>query len=88
MKRKGNFVLQEVAGQPLLVPIGTQVLDMNGLIVLNETGRYLWVLLGEDRTVEALAAALAERFDVEPDRAREDIEAFVNEIDGMGMLER
>ena len=88
MKRKGSFVLQEVAGQPLLVPIGMQVLSTNGLVVLNETACYIWELLGEERTVDALATALGERFDVEGDRARADVESFVNEIDRMGLLDR
>ena len=88
MKRKGSFVLQEVAGQPLLVPIGTQVLDTNGLVVLNDTGRCLWELLEQDQTIDTLAEALGERFEVESPRARADIESFVNEIEAMGLLDR
>jgi hypothetical protein len=88
MKRRAAFVLQQVAGQSLLVPIGTQVLDTNGLVTLNETGRYVWELLAAERTIDDLTAALVARWELDEAAARADVESFINEIDGMGLLEK
>ena len=87
MKRKADFVLQNVAGENLLVPIGAQVMDLNGLITLNAAGRYLWELLAEDRSLDHLAGALTERFDVGLERARADAQVFLDEIAHIGLLE-
>jgi hypothetical protein len=87
MKRKDSFILQDVAGENLLIPIGSQVMDMNGMVILNDTGRCVWELLAEDCTVDKLAAAVAERFDVPADRARADVQTFLDEITRMGMVE-
>ena len=87
MKRKADFLMEHVGGEYLLVPLGAQVVDMNGLIVLNDTGAYLWELLEQDRTVHELATALAERFDVSIETARSDVEIFLDEIDQLGLLE-
>lgn len=87
MKRKSDFISRTVGGQDLVVPIGAQLIDMNAIIVLNPTGKYLWDLLSEDRTVESLAAAVAEQFDVEFHRVLADVQAFLDEIDQMGLLE-
>lgn len=87
MKRKDDFVMQEVGGENLLVPIGAQVMDTNALVVLNETAAFVWELLAEERTVGDLANAVARAFDVDVATARADVEAFLEEIAGMGLLE-
>ena len=87
MKRKADFVMENVGGEYLLVPLGAQVMDMNGIITLNTTGAYLWELLAEEHTPAELATALAEHFDTTPDRARTDVDAFLAQINKLGMLE-
>lgn len=88
MRRKSDFILQELGGENLLVPLGAQVVDMNGLVILNATGRCAWELLAEDRSVDDLAVVVAERFDVDPERARADVLTFLDEIARLGLLEK
>ncbi len=87
MKRKSDFMMQNVGGENLLVPLGAQVMDLNGLITLNATGRCLWELLAQDRSVEELAAALLEKFEVDIQSARTDVQVFLEEITRIGLLE-
>ena len=87
MKRKNDFMLQNVGGQSILVPLGAQVMDTNALITLNPTGRYVWELMAEHRSVDELAEAVTEKFDVELDRARVDVQAFLDEVTAMGLVE-
>jgi hypothetical protein len=87
MKRKDDFILQNVGGENLLVPSGQRVVDLNGLVILNATGKFLWELLAEDRSVDDLAKQVVERFDVDQDCARIDVETFMHDIEGMGLLE-
>ncbi len=61
---------------------------MNGLITLNETAACVWELLAEDRSLDELAAGVAEKFDVSLDRARIDVQIFIDEIAQMGLLEK
>ena len=87
MRRKSDFVARNVADQDLIVPVGPRLVDMNAVIVLNPTGRFVWDLLGKDRSVEDLTDAVAERFDVDIERARADVQAFLDDIKQMGLLE-
>ncbi len=87
MKRKDDFVLQNVGGEYILVPIGQRVLDLNGIITLNPTGHHVWELLAEERSEDELAASVIEHFDVEPERARADIKNFLDEISRLGLIE-
>lgn len=88
MKRIENFILQNVGGQNMLVPLGSQVVDMNGMVILNATGRYVWELLTTDCSVDELASGVAEHFDVDRERARADVQTFLDDIARMGLLKR
>jgi conjugal transfer/entry exclusion protein len=87
MKRNADFIMQNVGGENLLVPLGAQVMDLNGLITLNDTAACVWELLAQERTADELTAAVAERFDVTPERARADVRTFVDKIAKMGVIE-
>jgi hypothetical protein len=87
MKRKDDFLLKNVGGMDFLVPLGAKVKDMNCLITLNPAGRCIWELLAEDRSVEEMAAEIAERFDVDAESARVDVRAFLDDIGRFGLLE-
>ncbi|MGO9121114.1 MAG: PqqD family protein [Desulfomonilaceae bacterium] len=87
MKRKNDFLLKNVAGQDFLVPLGAKVMEMNCLIALNPTGRRVWELLAEDRSLEDLAAEIAERFEVDHENALADVRAFLDDIRRLGLLE-
>jgi hypothetical protein len=87
MKRKADLMMQNVGGENLLVPLGAQVMDLNGLITLNDTAAWVWELLAEERSLDELTAAVAERFDVAAATARADVQTFVDEITRLGLLE-
>lgn len=87
MKRSRDFLLQHVGGQDFLVPLGAKVIDMNALITLNATGRRVWELLSQDRSLEDLVAGVVAYFDVDQEKARADIQAFLDNLGGMGLLE-
>ena len=42
MKIKGLYVIRKIAGETVVVPSGDGQLDSNVLIMLNETGEFLW----------------------------------------------
>jgi hypothetical protein len=87
MKRSEDFLLQKVGGQDLLVPLGGKVMDMNSLITLNATGRVIWELLAADLPVDYLVAKIVEQFNVDPETARTDVLAFLDNLGRLGLLE-
>ena len=52
-------MMQSVGGENLLVPLGARVMDLNGLITLNNTAACVWELLAQERTLDELTAAVA-----------------------------
>ena len=87
MKIKEGYLLREVAGNKIVVPVGDAVLDFNGMINLNETGAFLWEKLQEDVEPKFLLSELRNEFDVDEETAKEDIVAFLNKLAKAGLLD-
>ncbi|MCI6432904.1 MAG: PqqD family protein [Oliverpabstia sp.] len=88
MKVDKEFVLREIAGDYVIIPIGRTVLSFNGLITVNEIGAFLWNLLQEDVTKEELVAKVLDEYEVDEETAREDIQEFLDTLVSGGILER
>lgn len=77
MKIKSGFVLKEVAGSFIVVSVGERVKDFNGVIMLNETGVFLWKKLERGATEKELIDALLSEYDVEESVAKADVDGFI-----------
>jgi hypothetical protein len=66
------------------------ILDLRSSTYLtaNASGSVLMRHLTEDRTLQQLAQALVEEFDIPEHRARQDAQMFVDELGERGLLER
>ena len=87
MKIKNGFVVREVGGASVVVPVGEMTKLFHGMINLNETGAFLWRFFSEERTVEEGVAALLGEYDVDEALAREEVEKFVETIKHHGFAE-
>ena len=81
-RRADRCAWQVVEGEAVL-------LDLEGRILLglNAVGSFLWPLVDGQRTVAELGDAVAARFDVAPDRARDDAARFLLELRARGLVQ-
>lgn len=85
MKLKQGFILRQVAGQTVVLPTGDDV-DLNMMITLNETGKFLWERLEKGAEKEELVAALLAEYDVDEATAAVSVERFVAKLNENGFL--
>lgn len=78
MKRKENYLLHSVAGQNVIVPVGDACKDFNGMLTVNETGKFIWEQLAEETDIEKLVQALLAEYDVSADTAEQDVQKFLD----------
>lgn len=76
MKLKDGFVLREVAGQTVVLPAGGD-LDLNMMITLNDTGKFLWTLLEQETEENDLVAAILNEYDIDEQTAKTAVEGFI-----------
>ena len=85
MKIKDGFILRQVAGQTVVLPVGAD-LDLNRMITRNDPGAFRWEKLQSDTDEAALVAALLGEYDVEKAVAQESVTAFVKKLNENGFL--
>lgn len=86
MKLKKGFILREVAGETVVIPSGND-LDLNMMITLNDTGKFIWEKLEEGILIDDLVDAVCGEYEVTRDRAREAVCAFIAKLNDNGFLE-
>ena len=76
MKRKEGFVLREVCGEKVIVGEGLETINFGKLISVNDTAAMLWQKATElgNFTIEQLADALVEVYEVTREQALSDVE--------------
>ncbi len=77
MKIKDGYIVRKI-GTKYYAVSAARAAEGGGMIALNETGAFIWDLLKEDTTVEAVAKALAEKYAIDLDTAMSDTETYVN----------
>lgn len=89
MHIKNGFVLREVCGEQVIMGEGVGALDFGKLLCLNETAAWLWQKASEmgEFTVESLADALCDEYDVDAENAKADVSAIVNEWQKVNVIE-
>ena len=85
MKVKDGFLLREVAGKTIVVPVGAE-LNFSGMITLNETGAFLWRILEKGSDEKGLLDALLSEYDVSEDIAAKDVKTFIDKLTEAGLV--
>ena len=86
MKIKDGFILKEVAGENVVIPTGSNLVDFNAMMTLNETGVFLWQRLEQDTTIDKLVDAVCAEYDIDRDIATQDIKEFVQSLEANGIV--
>lgn len=86
MRINGSFVLREVAGEWLAIPIGETALRFGGMIVLNPVSRVVWEALQQDVTEKDIVDAIVQRFDTTADEAQADVRGFLEQMKAESLI--
>ena len=89
MRIKKDFVLREVCGENVIMGENLKAIDFRKILSLNESAAWLWkeAKTQGDFTVESLTARLCEEYDVEADKARQDVANMVGQWQELGIIE-
>ncbi|MCQ2492824.1 MAG: PqqD family protein [Lachnospiraceae bacterium] len=86
MKINGEFVVREIAGEYLLIPVGEVALDVHGMISVTESGRLLWDELKSGCTFAQLVETILGEYDVNQETAETDVREFLEKLRKIGIL--
>lgn len=86
MKASNDFILREIAGEYILIPVGTAAAKFNGLITINETAHVIFRALSKECTIIDLVDAVTAEFDIDRETAQADVEEFLQQLRQAGAL--
>lgn len=86
MKIKDGFILRNVAGNNVVVPIGQATIDFNGMISLNDTGAFIFEQMLNEITRDELVQAVINEYGIDGELAQKDVDAFIEKIKGGGFV--
>jgi len=87
MKIKEGFIFRKIADTYVVVAVGEAAKNFKGMVSLNETGGFLWEKLCAGSDEESLVKALLAEYDVDEEKARTDVSAFVKKVSEAGFVE-
>ena len=80
MELKKKFVLRNIVGETILVPIGQNNEAFNGLISINELGKFIWENIESAKDEDELLQTILDEYEVDKDIAKADLDEFLGKL--------
>ena len=86
MKRSPEFLLREVSGKLVLVPVGKAATAFPGMVTVNATGKFIWEQLENPCTLAEIVSAMTQRYEVSEETAQADAKGFLERLIAVGAV--
>lgn len=86
MKTNPEFIARDIAGELVLVPVGSAAKTCKGLTTCNEVGAFIWKTLEKDMSIDELVTVIVAEFDVDEATAKSDAVEFTDRLKALGAL--
>lgn len=83
MKLLGDYLLQEMAGNTVLFPVGQSVVDCKNIISVNGTGKFILEKLQNEITYDELVEAMMKEYEAAPEEdyiIKDDLNKFLFDL--------
>lgn len=87
MKTNKGVIYRNIAGEHVLIPVGSIAMDQNGMFVMTELGAQIWQMVDGGAPKEQIISVLLEEYEVEESRLRADVEDFLQRMIDAKLIE-
>lgn len=88
MKIKEGFVVCEISGRIVVIATGEVSKEFNGVVALNETGKFMWEHLQKGCTREELIKSLLANYEATEEVVAKDVDKFLKIVQDAGFIEQ
>ena len=85
-EKASNYVTREVAGETIIVPVRSNVADLDSMYTLNELGTTVWQLMDGRTSVGQIVESVCGVYEVTPEEAKKDVLDFVRSLRSAGVI--
>jgi hypothetical protein len=86
--KSDNLVMRTVGGETILVPVRSNVGDLDSVFTLNAIAARIWTLLDGQRTVDEVIDELCREYDAAPDVIRADVDELLASLEEGKLVSR
>ena len=87
-QKSDDIVSRDIAGETILVPIRSNVGDLESIYTLNETAARVWALLDGAKTVAEVRDVIVAEYEVEAGEAEQDVLELLAQLESFGGVEK
>ena len=87
MKARSGFVLKNVVGEYILMPVGDMISQFKGTMLLNEVSALVWEKLQNPVSRDDLLRAVLSEFAIDEATAATDLDTLLEKLNNYGVLE-
>ncbi|HWP95565.1 MAG TPA: PqqD family protein [Syntrophomonadaceae bacterium] len=81
MKIKDGFILREIAGANVVVPVGENMVKFSNMITLSDTAAFIWKALSEQElNREQILQLIVDEYEVGEEAASADLDKFIGSL--------
>lgn len=89
LKMKPGYLVQEIAGEKILIAGLSENINYSRMLVLNESAAELVnILIAKSVSIEDLVKILTDNYRVDAEQAREDVEKLLRDLEQQNVLEQ
>jgi len=79
--KEKDLVTRCIAGETIIVPVRSNVGDLDSIYTLNETGTLIWGLIDGHTSISQIIEGLCSAYGVIPEEAEKDTLDFLNSLE-------
>ena len=87
LKAKSGFILRDIMGEYMLMPVGDNINKYNGVVLLNDVSAFIWKKLENPVSRDDLLAALLDQYRIDEATAANDLDLLLERLRGFDVIE-
>lgn len=87
MKIKDGFIMKDVAGSKVVLPIGDRQAEIKGIITFNDIGAEVFNMLDGTNSPEEIAQKIAKKYDASYETVEADVNKLIEKMKVQGLIE-
>lgn len=79
-KKEGTFVTRKIAGEVILVPIRSNIGDVDSLFTLNDVAARIWEEINGSKSVSDIYKIILAEYETDKSQIEKDINIFIEQL--------
>ena len=84
--KEKDLVTRDVAGETIVVPVRSNVGDLDSIYTLNEVGTAIWGLIDGRKDVQKIIEKICSEYEISAEEAEQDIFEFIEQLKEIGVV--